>query len=202
MCSTPTIKQRFELCQRWARVLLAIVWDNCSVCLLAQLFVLLENWKWDLKRNIKRRERKKKRTEKKAKTVSANHSPEGGGLRLPLLAFYLNIKGELDPQRHIVKPVTPITKAVKWVEEAAERWEGDEGPGATAGDANRAGAGDCGAVAGKVTVRRAIIILCGHEPANRTGGRESYWHSGELKDVGERRGASRRERLESHEGLW
>lgn len=74
------------------------------------------------------------------------------------------------------------------MEEAAERWERDEGPGATAGDANRAGAGDCGAVAGKVTVRRAIIILCGHEPANRTGGRESYWHSGELKDVGERRG--------------
>lgn len=50
---------------------------------------------------------------KKAKPVSANHSPGGGNLRLLSLAFYLNIKGEVDPQRHIVKPVTPITKAVK-----------------------------------------------------------------------------------------
>lgn len=37
--------------------------------------------------------------------------------------------------------------------------EGDEGPGATAGNANRVHVGDCEAVAGKVTVRRAIIIL-------------------------------------------
>lgn len=57
----------------------------------------------------------KEEMKKKAKPVSANHSPGGwgGDRRLPLLAFYLNIKGEVDPQRHIVKPVTPITKAVK-----------------------------------------------------------------------------------------
>lgn len=55
---------------------------------------------------------KEEKMKKKAKPVSANHSP-GGNLRLPILAFYLNIKGEVDPQRHIVKPVTPITKAVK-----------------------------------------------------------------------------------------
>lgn len=51
----------------------------------------------------------------------------------PALAFYWNIKGEVDPQRHIVKPVTPITKALKWVEdgeeeqEEAENWGGVDG---------------------------------------------------------------------------
>lgn len=143
------------------------------MCLLAQLFVFLENWKWDPKRNIKRKKKWRRR-----QSLFLPIIPLGGNLRLPILAFYLNIKGEVDPQRHIVKPVTPITKAVKWAEDgrgrargSARMEEGDEGPGATAGNANRVRAGDCEAVAGKVTVRRAIIILWAAADTSRGTGR-------------------------------
>lgn len=49
------------------------------------------------------------------------------------LAFYWNIKGEADLQRHIVKPVTPITKALKWVEDGEEEQEEAENCGAWGG---------------------------------------------------------------------
>lgn len=73
-------------------------------------------------------------------------------LHHPALAFYWNIKGEVDPQRRIVKPVTLITKALKWVEdeeeeqEEVENWgggggvdgesEGGKGPEATTEEVN------------------------------------------------------------------
>lgn len=150
--------------------------------------------------------------EKKAKPVSANHSPRGANLRLPLLAFYLNIKGEVDPQRHIVKPVTPITKAVKWAENGRGRargsgrsGEGGEGPGGERpGDANisRARAGDCTAVAGKKSKYDEQSAFGSCEPGLTRAGEPDGWKGIVLtrRRAGGCRGAARRERLASHEG--
>lgn len=105
----------------------------------------------------------------------------------PALAFYWNIKGEVDLQWHIVKPVTLITKALKWVEggeeeqEEAENCEcggegadgeneGGKGPGATTEDVKCVG--DWEAAAGKVTVQQAIIIS---EPLLREVGEQDKW---------------------------
>lgn len=105
---------------------------------------------------------------------------------LPALAFYWNIKGEADLQRHIVKPVTPITKAVKWEEdgeeeqeEAQSQWVLGEGEGGTWGFREEVKCvGDWEVVVGKSQYNKQSSFLsgCWEKNASRMSGRESYWH--------------------------
>ena len=134
---------------------------------------------------MKRVDEREWNLEKKRKREAGLHQPVPRVLHHPALAFYWNIKGEVDPQRHIVKPVTPITKALKWEEDGEEEQEeaencvrggvdgeceGGRGPAAATEDVKCVG--DWEAAAGKVTVQQAIIIS---KPLLREVGEQDKW---------------------------